>query len=652
MRNFMERYKMIQNFDDRLAELLRKDSRFVDEEDNSLIRNEVVNSALKGDKELLVLLSEENEIKIAFFDQVKEHLIFNVNKFINYVQDKNFLSNSYTKFKNQIGLTIDEKFLNERGEVSLVWPFKDCVLEAGMTKEDQKRDEIFFNEILAKDEIDRLLDEKVLTNFKKVTVKSEEPIDAFSRNESGVINENFLIKGNNLMALYTLKKQFAGKIKLIYIDPPYNTQGSADTFTYNNTFNHSTWLTFMKNRLEIAKELMREDGIFALSIDDVELYYIGALMDEIFGRENKIGLVCIRHHPRGRTQSNFFSTVHEYCLFYAKNINYVKENFCFESENKEEIISFIRSREDATPETRPKCYYPIYFNPNTKEITLEKKDENFIEILPENRNGKRTWQLVKESFLEELEEKKIIVKKVKNAYQVYRKLVRQNTNKAKTMWTDPKYDANHHGTELLKKLFDGEKLFSYPKSLFTIIDILKLTTKNDDLILDFFAGSGTTGHAVLALNKEDGGSRQFILVEQLDEHIHVCKKRLHKVLRENVKQKTLVDYNKEENFIIMELKKYNEESIKRIQETKNTDDLLEVWKEMCKKYFLNYDVSIMKFNENKKDFEALSLIEQKKLLFEMLNKNQLYVNFSEMNDSQFNIEEAEKELNKEFYGEK
>jgi len=643
---------MATNFDDRLIELLKKDNRFVDEENDSLIRNEIINSALKGDRNLFALLVDDNEIRNTFFDHINNHLIFNVNKFINFIHDKNFLSNSYTRFKNQIGLTIDGKFLNERGEVSLVWPFKDCVLEAGMTKEDQKRDEIFFNEILAKDEIDRLFDEKVFTNFTKISTKGEEKLEAFSRNKNNIIKDNLLIKGNNLLALHSLKKQFIGKIKLIYIDPPYNTQGSADTFTYNNTFNHSTWLTFMKNRIEIAKKLLREDGIFALSIDDVELYYIGALLDELFGRENKIGVICIRHHPRGRTQSNFLSTVHEYCLFYAKNINHVKENFCFEADNEEEIISFIRSREDATPEMRPTQYYPIYYDPITKEITLEKKGKDSIMILPENRNGKRTWQLVKESLLDELEQKKIIVKKEKGEYQVYRKVVRENTNKAKTIWVDAKYDANHHGTELLKKLFDGEKLFSYPKSLYTIIDILKLTTSEDDIILDFFAGSGTTGHATLALNKEDGGNRQFILVEQLNEHIDVCKRRLQIVLREDEKQKTLDNYNREVYFITMDLKKYNEKAISRIQVSNSLKELLNIWDEMCNKYFLNYNVSIRKFNENKNDFESLKLSDQKKILVDMLNKNQLYVNYSEMNDVQFKIEVEDKNLNNDFYGEK
>ena len=240
---------------------------------------------------------KDKEIKDAFFEKIEDLWIFNINKFVDYVQDKKVFSNSVTKFEAQIGLNIDNKFLGERGEVALVWPFKDCVLEGGMTKEDQKRDEIFFNEILAKDEIDRLEEPKVLTNFKKFTSKVEEKVKDFTRDENGTIKDNLIIKGNNLLALHSLKKEFAGKVKLIYIDPPYNTGGEANIFTYNNNFNHSTWLTFMKNRLEIAKDFLREDGFIAIAIDHYELLYLGVLADEIFGRDNRIGIVTIVHHP-------------------------------------------------------------------------------------------------------------------------------------------------------------------------------------------------------------------------------------------------------------------------------------------------------------------------------------------------------------------
>src|SRR3989344_5219943 len=271
-------------FNDKLTEILRKDLRFVDEESGELIRSEIINEALKIDKKLIEALLSEKELKQTFFTEIKGHWVFEINKFIEFIQDKNFLSDSYTKFKNKIGLNINGKFLNERKEVSLVWPFKDCVLGGGMTKEDEKRDEIFFNEILAQDEIDRLLDPKVLTNFKRYAAKGEEKVIDFKRDKEGIIRDNLIIKGNNLLALHSLRKEFQGRIKLIYIDPPYNT--GSDSFGYNDNFNHSTWLTFMKNRLEVAKILLRNDGFIFVQCDDNEQAYLKILMDDIFGRDN------------------------------------------------------------------------------------------------------------------------------------------------------------------------------------------------------------------------------------------------------------------------------------------------------------------------------------------------------------------------------
>ena len=456
-----------ENFNEKLIALLKTNPDFTDES-GELLPAAVKDHAWKLDHDLIKLLLTDKEVEAKFFKEIEGRWIFDNNTFVDYITDKNFFADSYTKFRNKIGLNIGNKFLPERGEVALVWPYKDCVLEGGQTREEEKRKEIFFNEILAQDEINRMFDPKVLTNWKRHTVTGEQEVTDIQRDENGVIRENLIIKGNNLIVLHTLKEQFRGKVKLIYIDPPYNTGGTAETFTYNNAFNHSTWLTFMRNRLEASRDLLKTNGMIVVAIDDVELFYIGVLLDEVFGRQNKIGLVCIRHHPRGRTQSRFFSTVHEYALFYAKDIDKIEENFRFKTDDVEEEESFIRGREDATPETRPSLYYPIFYNPETEEITLDNKGDDFIELLPENKNGMRTWKLVKESFLEELKEGKIEVRKTRNKYEVYRKIVREK-NKAKTMWTDAKYDANHHGTGLLKKLFDGQNLFSYPKSLYLVI---------------------------------------------------------------------------------------------------------------------------------------------------------------------------------------
>ena len=294
-----------QNFNEKLIALLKTNPDFTDESDE-LLPAAVKDHAWKLDPNLIKLLLKDKEVETEFFKEIEERWIFDNNAFVNYITDKNFFADSYTQFRNKIGLNIDGKYLRERGEVALVWPYKDCVLEGGQTKEEEKRKEIFFNETLAQDEINRMFDPKVLTNWKRHTANGGQDVGEIKRDDNGTIRENLIIKGNNLIALHTLKEQFRGKVKLIYIDPPYNTGGSAETFTYNNAFNHSTWLTFMRNRLEASRDLLQTNGMIVVAIDDAELFYLGALLDEVFGRENKIGLVCIRHHPRGRTQSRFF----------------------------------------------------------------------------------------------------------------------------------------------------------------------------------------------------------------------------------------------------------------------------------------------------------------------------------------------------------
>ena len=309
---------MSETFNERLIEILKTDSRFVDDE-GELIKAAVIDRAWKIDRDLVKLLLAKPLIKKKFFDEIEGHWIFNINTFIEYVSDKNFLANSYTRFRNKIGLNIGEKFLRERGEVSLVWPYKDCVLEGGQTKEEEKRKEIFFNEILAQDEIDRLFDPKVLTNFKRYTPKGERKVKEIKRDKNGTIKENLIINGNNLLALHTMKKQFRGKVKLIYIDPPYNIGG--DTFGYNDSFNHSSWLTFMKNRLDVAHKLLKKEGAIFVQIDYHEVAYLIAIMNEIFGIDNFVQMISIKTAtPAGFKVVNPGPVnVTEYVLMYTKN---------------------------------------------------------------------------------------------------------------------------------------------------------------------------------------------------------------------------------------------------------------------------------------------------------------------------------------------
>ena len=306
------------SFNTKLTTLLKTDPRFVDD-DGELVIAAVQDRAWKIDRDLVKLLLSDKEIKAKLFDEIEGHWIFNTNTFIDYISQKNFLDNSYTRFKNRIGLTIGDKYLRERGDVALVWPRKDCVLEGGQTREEEKRKEILFNEVLAQDEITRLLDPKVLTNFTRYTVTGKEKVMGFKRDENGVIRENLILKGNNLLALHTLKAQFRGQVKLIYIDPPFNTE--TDTFRYNDNFNHSTWLTFMKNRLEIARELLPSDGSIYVHLDFNEVHYCKVLMDEIFGKQNfQREIIWRMGWVSGyKTMAKNWIRNHDTILFYTKN---------------------------------------------------------------------------------------------------------------------------------------------------------------------------------------------------------------------------------------------------------------------------------------------------------------------------------------------
>lgn len=228
-----------------LEKLLRLESKYCTE-DGVLLKNAIVEAALAVRPDLIKLLLSHDALKKNFFTDVDGVLVFDKVKFQKFVMNKRFLPDSYTCFKNKIGLTNEDgEFLSESREVVLSWPYKDCMLEGGQTKEDAKRNEVFWNEILAPDEINRLTEPKILTNFKKYDLDGEHEVESVST------DDNLIIKGNNLLALYSLKKKYAGKVKLIYIDPPYNT--GSDSFGYNDSFNHASWYTFMRNRFEIAK---------------------------------------------------------------------------------------------------------------------------------------------------------------------------------------------------------------------------------------------------------------------------------------------------------------------------------------------------------------------------------------------------------------
>ena len=267
----------MQNLFEDLKHLLAQDERLTTE-DGKLLKNLIVELGLKLDADLLHLLLSHDRIKQHFFAEVDGMLVFDKDRFLQFVSNKQFLPDSYTAFKNKIGLSDDggETYLSRQRDVALVWPYKDCVLEGGQTKEDAKRDEIFWNTTLAPDDVDRLLDPKVFTNFRRVDAEGEHPVTELQP------TDNLIIKGNNLLALHSLTRRFGGKVKLIYIDPPYNTGN--DSFGYNDSFTHSTWLTFMRNRLEIARDLLHKNGSIWINIDDDGAHYLKDTVGELSGR--------------------------------------------------------------------------------------------------------------------------------------------------------------------------------------------------------------------------------------------------------------------------------------------------------------------------------------------------------------------------------
>lgn len=602
-----------------LESQLKKEPNYVSD-NGELKKWVVINKAQNFDEELIALLLENKTVKDYFFKEIAGVTVFNQTLFLQFLEQKNYLNDSYTQFKNKVGLTIDGKYLKQRNEVALVWPFKDCILEGGQSREEDKREEIFFNEILAQDEITQLLEPKVLTNAKRFDKTGEKPLDQFNRNEEGTITDNLIIKGNNLLALHTLKQEFAGKVKLIYIDPPYNTGN--DGFKYNDNFNHSTWLTFMKNRLTIARELLRNDGVVFVSLDDKEAHYCKILMDDIFGRENFIADIC--HKSRGSISNDrIISLNHNHILFFAKNERKVfeqKQYFGIQKSLKGFNLKDEKGEYKLVPVDGPGG---------------ASKGNPFYEF--EGITG--YWRFSKER-MQRMFNEDLIVKTATGLQQKYYKEKAAQSKQTVTTWWDEGF-LTSSATSELKKMMNGD-VFKNPKSINLLKRIVELATANNDIILDFHAGSGTTAHAVLELNKEDAGNRQFILCEQMDYIETVTTKRVQKV----------IEQNESGSFVYLELRKYNQTFIEQIEKAKDTEELLQVWEQMKSKSFLNYNVDIQKQEEHIEAFKVLTLTEQKQHLCELLDKNQLYVNRSSLEDEMFECTEEEKQITNDFYGAK
>lgn len=662
-----------------LEQQLKKEPNFVT--DNGELKKWVVlNKAQNFDEELIGLLLDNSDLKERFFVNVKGTLVFNQNLFVQFLEQKNYLNDSYTKYKNKVGLTIDGKYLKQRNEVALVWPFKDCILEGGQSREEDKREEIFFNEILAQDEITQLLEPKVLTNAKRIDKDGEKPLDQFNRNEIGTITDNLIIKGNNLLALHALKQEFAGKVKLIYIDPPYyfKEKHGDDAFSYNTNFKLSTWLSFMKNRLEIAYQLLTIDGLLYVQTNEDGQAYLKTLMDDLFTEKKFVAQITWQRTSEGRSAlgqgTSFIINSTEYILCYSKNnkptTNLIKKRveatdkalsqytFLLKNEGTREFVKEIKdSRGNTIRIFRHKDYeykripskvgneerlidfeYLVREAAQQKESSLQQKilselePENLYSVEYTPSSGKSKGEPIKSFYINggillflkdyaEVEDGKVFRLATMNDF-----------------WTHDEIPVTGIANEGSVNLKRGKK----PEKL--IQRIIEMSTLPGDIILDYHLGSGTTAAVAQKMN------RKFIGIEQLNYGEEDSVQRLKNVLNGDTSGiSSEVNWKGGGSFIYLELKKYNQAFIEQIEEATITDSVLQIWDQMKAKSFLNYNVDIKKQDEHLEEFKALSLAEQKQHLCELLDKNQFYVNLSSLHDADFACTAEEKKVTQDFY---
>lgn len=654
------------SFYETVVDILKQDKRFV-AEDGTFLRNAVYEAAMKPDAALIKLLLSNEEATKRFFTDVDGIKVFDKTGFAWVINNRQFLPDSYTRFKNKIGLTDEHgEMITSSGKVELVFPYKDCVLEGGQTKEDQKRQEIFYNETLAPDEVDRLLYPKVLVNARRYTKDGDAPTTEFSE------DDNLIIKGNNLLALTSLLKRYKGLVKCIYIDPPYNTGN--DGFGYNDNFNHSTWLLFMKNRLELAKKLLKKDGSIFVQVDHHELGYINVLMDEIFGIENKVQIISVKTaSPAGfKTVNPGPIDVTEYILFYTRN----KSSFNFKKSyvpvgyNKNYNLVLTRSNNinewkftpikeavinDAgfTSEKEAKKQYGSSWNVILNHLIEEyafNHADNVVSIRDPHKPTAAVKKLMDESksINHPLEYKR---DDGTSAYIYRGGALAFYSNKIKSI------DGELSVTELLSDFWShiswagiaregGVKLKNGKKPEKLIKQIFDIATNPGDIVLDFHLGSGTTAAVAHKIGL------QYIGCEQLDYGQNDVTVRLKNVINGDASGiSKAVDWQGGGSFVCCELAKLNQSIVEEIEAAMDADTLASIWDKMKKSGFISYKVDPATIDEAAGDFMALSLDDKKRFLMELLDKNLLYVNKCDMDDEEFGISDADKSFTKSFYKE-
>ncbi len=586
---------------------------------------------LTADEELLTFMLEDknaNDYKNAFFKTIANSLVFNQKALLECLTKE--LENSFTRFENKIGLYPQGNHkcpIKSSELVVLNFPFKDNVLLGNAKDNSTKSKECFYHEILHKKEIDTLLKKKALCRFE---MHGEGDLESALQDK----NTNYLIKGNNLIALHSLKKKFAKQVKCIYIDPPYNTGN--DSFNYNDNFNHSSWLVFMKNRLEVAREFLSDDGVIFVQCDDNEQAYLKVLMDEIFGRENFVNTIIWEKKYSPQNDAKWFSDNHDFILLYAKDKGIWRPNLLPRTSEMNARYKNLDNDErgawkpsDCLVKTYMASYdYPIT-TPSGKVVTPPKgrcwmtSKENFQKLVDDNRiyygrNGDNVPSLKR--FLSE---------------------VKQGTTPL-TIWKYTEVGHNQDATKQLLALFNNVKLFDTPKPEALISRILEISTKENDLVCDFFAGSGTTCAVAHKMK------RRYIGIEQMDYIETITKERLKKVIEgEQGGISKKCDFKGGGSFVYAELKEVNLEIKKQIFNAKSASECLKIFNDLNDRFLKRADCKIDEIHSE--EFHNLDLNEQKRICCALLDTNEDYLNLGDMDEDAWGIDEITKKYNEIFY---
>ncbi|MGO2617147.1 MAG: DNA methyltransferase [Lactococcus cremoris] len=653
-------------------------------------KNRVIRDLDRYDAELVEKILTNEELKKRFTLNVAGATVIKVNDFIEIFEQDEYWQDSYTKYSKKIGLTTNGKFLDETSEVVLDFPYKDTVLKASMSKEDTdqndlKPDEPFLNEVIAQDEIDTLLDKKILVNAKRYTKNSVEEANTFNE-------DNLILKGNNLLALHTFKEKYLGKVKLIYLDPPYNTGG--DGFQYNDRFNHSAWLTFMKNRLEIAYDLLNDEGILWVQTDDGEVNYLGVLLDNIFGRNNFINIVTVKTKiggVSGSAEGKSLKDTTEFIQVYAKNKehinlepvyamtpvwNYIQEEYIEvgKSWKYTSVLTELGERKLIKYDERANRKY--YHYPNAKQMSVKQyaKENNMMEEEVYNSVPDKIFQTtnaqtsVRITVMEETLKintgvvsieyiptkgknknklTEVLYTSTKRMFMFLSDMLAEDKDgnllykeKLTTLWDNIQY--NNLSKEGKIDFPNGKK----PEKL--LQNIIEMSSYKGDVVLDFFGGSGSTAAVANKLG------RKWISCEQIDTQIEIMKERLHNVINGTDDKGISADIQWQGggSFVYAELMEKNAGFIKKIINVQNMTELQSIFKRMMETADFDFRVDLTEVQTN--DLWQQSLDYQKRLLIKVIDKNQLYYNYSEIDDENVRdlISDNDYEFNKSFYADR